>query len=139
MIFNELRADHRVDQQQPLLQEWFPLAVGTQTNGSVIRPASFLRCVWILSRRLVRFSRHRVLQQSRPLDQVGVFGRSVGDVALIAEALMGFDPDDPDTRPAARPALARIQAEEPPVPPKLAFVKNACLGSGGAFHPRSFC
>ncbi len=100
-----------------------PLAVGTQTNGSVIRPASFCG-VYGYKPTFGSISRHRVLPQSRPLDQVGVFGRSIGDVALIAEALMGFDPNDPDTRPVARPALVKTQAEEPPVPPKLAFVKT---------------
>ena len=100
-----------------------PLAVGTQTNGSMIRPASFCG-VYGFKPTFGSISRHRVLQQSRPLDQIGVFGRSIGDVALIAETLMGFDPNDPDTRQQARPALVKIQAEEPPVPPKLAFVKT---------------
>lgn len=100
-----------------------PLAVGTQTNGSVIRPASFCG-VYGYKPTFGLISRHLVLQQSRPLDQIGVFGRSVEDSALIAEVLMGYDPYDPDTRPIARPSLVKMQAQEPPVPPKLAFVKT---------------
>lgn len=100
-----------------------PLAIGTQTNGSVIRPASFCG-VYGYKPTFGLISRHLVLQQSRPLDQIGVFARSVEDAALVAEAIIGFDPLDPDTRPKAKPPLFLSQAKEPPVPPKLAFVKS---------------
>lgn len=100
-----------------------PVAIGTQTNGSVIRPASFCG-VYGYKPTFGLISRHLVLQQSQPLDQVGVFARNVEDAALVAEAIMGFDPNDPDTRPKARPPLFRCQAEEPPVAPKCAFVKS---------------
>lgn len=100
-----------------------PLAVGTQTNGSVIRPASFCG-VYGFKPTYGLISRHGILQQSPPLDQVGVFGRSIEDTALLAEALIGYDPNDRATRPQAAPALTEVQAEEPPVEPKLAFVKT---------------
>ena len=100
-----------------------PLAIGTQTNGSVIRPASYCGVYgYKPSHGLI--SRHRVLRQSPPLDQVGVFARTVEDAALVAERIMGFDDRDPDMRPGARPALVGTLAEEPPVPPRLAFVKT---------------
>ncbi len=100
-----------------------PLAVGTQTNGSVIRPASYCG-VYGFKPTHGLVSRHRVLQQSRTLDQVGVFARSVADLALVTEALMGHDPLDPDTRPRAAPRLAATAAEDPPVTPRLAFVRT---------------
>lgn len=100
-----------------------PLAVGTQTNGSVIRPASFCG-VYGYKPTFGLISRHLVLPQSRPLDQVGVFARSIEDAALIAQSLMGFDVNDPDTRVQAKPALVRTQSEKPPVTPRLAFVKT---------------
>jgi len=100
-----------------------PLAIGTQSNGSVIRPASYCGVYgYKPSHGLI--SRHRVLRQSPPLDQVGVFARTVEDAALVAERIMGFDDRDPDMRPGARPALVGTLAEEPPVPPRLAFVKT---------------
>jgi Asp-tRNA(Asn)/Glu-tRNA(Gln) amidotransferase A subunit family amidase len=100
-----------------------PLAIGSQTNGSVIRPASYCGVYgYKPSHGLI--SRYRVLRQSRILDQVGVFGRTVGDVALIAEQLMAFDDRDPDMRPRARPNLIGTTAEEPPVTPRLALVKT---------------
>ena len=100
-----------------------PLAIGTQTNGSVIRPASYCGVFgYKPSHGLV--SRYRVLQQSRALDQVGVFGRTVGDVALLAEQLMAFDDRDPDMRPRSRPNIIGTATEAPLVPPRLAFVKT---------------
>jgi len=100
-----------------------PLAIGTQTNGSVIRPASYCGvCGYKPSHGLI--SRYRVLQQSRVLDQVGVFGRTVEDVALLAQQLMAFDDRDPDMRPRSRPDLISMVAEAPLVPPRLAFVKT---------------
>ena len=100
-----------------------PLAIGTQSNGSVIRPASYCGIYgYKPSHGLI--SRHFVLQQSRPLDQVGVFARTIEDAALIAEQIMAFDDRDPDTRPRARPNLIEMLAGEPPVQPRLAFVKT---------------
>ncbi len=100
-----------------------PLAIGTQTNGSVIRPASYCGVFgYKPSHGLI--SRYRVLQQSRALDQVGVFGRSVEDVALLAQQLMGFDDRDPDMRPRSRPNIIGTATEAPLVPPRLAFVKT---------------
>jgi Asp-tRNA(Asn)/Glu-tRNA(Gln) amidotransferase A subunit family amidase len=100
-----------------------PLAIGTQTNGSVIRPASYCG-VYGYKPSYGRISRHFVLQQSRPLDQVGVFARTIEDAALIAESIMAFDDRDPDTQMRARAKLVETLAEEPPVQPRLAFVKT---------------
>lgn len=100
-----------------------PLAIGTQTNGSVIRPAAYCGTVGFKPS-FGLISRHGVLKQSRPLDQIGVIARNVEDAALLAEQLIGYDEDDPDTRPLARPPLREIAMQEPPVPPTLAFVKT---------------
>lgn len=100
-----------------------PLAIGTQTNGSTIRPASYCG-VYGFKPSHGLISRHFVLQQSRLLDQVGVFARTLEDAALIAEQLIAFDDHDPDTRPRARPKFIDTMAEEPPVTPHLAFVKS---------------
>ncbi len=52
-----------------------PLALGTQTNGSVIRPASYCGVYgYKPSHGLI--SRYGVLKQSRTLDQIGVFART---------------------------------------------------------------
>ncbi len=101
-----------------------PLAIGSQTNGSVIRPASYCGVVgYKPSHGLI--SRYRVLTLSRQLDHVGVFARSVEDAALLAQQMMGFDEQDPDTRPMPRHDLVGIATSEPPTPPRLAFVKTS--------------
>lgn len=101
-----------------------PLAIGTQTNGSTIRPAAYCGVYgYKPSHGLI--SRYRVLALSRRLDHVGVFGRSVEDVALIARLMMGYDEQDPDTAPSATPDLLRIAGEPPPTPPRLAFVRTS--------------
>ena len=100
-----------------------PLTIGTQTNGSVIRPAAYCGVVGFKPS-FGLISRHGILKQSRPLDQVGVMARSVEDVALLAEQLIGYDENDPATRALARPMLRETAMQEPPVPPTLAFVKT---------------
>ncbi len=100
-----------------------PLAVGSQTNGSVIRPASFCG-VFGYKPTHGLISRYRVLKQSRPLDTVGVLARSLGDLALIAEPLMAYDDRDPDMRPRAAPRISRVMAEEAPAEPRFAFVRS---------------
>jgi Asp-tRNA(Asn)/Glu-tRNA(Gln) amidotransferase A subunit family amidase len=100
-----------------------PIAIGSQTNGSVIRPAAFCG-VYGFKPTFGLIPRSGVLKLSRTLDQMGVFGRTLADVALAAEQLVGDDPLDLDTRPRARIPLVESAAEEPPLPPVLAFVKG---------------
>jgi len=100
-----------------------PLALGTQTNGSIIRPASFCG-VYGFKPTHGLVPRTGVLRQARTLDTVGVMARSIEDIALLMESIAGHDDGDPDTRPVARPPFVRIAAEEPPLPPTLAFVRT---------------
>jgi Asp-tRNA(Asn)/Glu-tRNA(Gln) amidotransferase A subunit family amidase len=100
-----------------------PGAIGSQTNGSVIRPAAYCGVVGFKpSHGLI--PRNGALMLSRTLDHVGVFARTVEDAALLAECLAGYDAEDADTRPLARPLLAATAASEPPLPPRFAFVKS---------------
>jgi Asp-tRNA(Asn)/Glu-tRNA(Gln) amidotransferase A subunit family amidase len=99
-------------------------AIGSQTNGSVIRPAAFCGVVGFKPTHGL-ISRAGALELSRTLDHVGVFARSVEDAALLAEQLAGFDEDDADTRPTAKPPFASVAASEPPLPPRFAFVRSA--------------
>ena len=100
-----------------------PGAIGTQTNGSTIRPAAYCGVVGFKPTHGL-IPRSGALMLSRALDHVGVFARSVEDAALLAETLVGFDAEDPDTRPMARPPFAATAASEPPLPPRFAFVKS---------------
>jgi Asp-tRNA(Asn)/Glu-tRNA(Gln) amidotransferase A subunit family amidase len=101
-----------------------PLALGSQTNGSVIRPASFCG-VYGFKPTHGLIPRSGMLQVSRTLDTVGVFARTLEDVALLTEQLVGFDERDPDSRPRARIPFREVAAEEPPIPPMVALVKTS--------------
>jgi Asp-tRNA(Asn)/Glu-tRNA(Gln) amidotransferase A subunit family amidase len=100
-----------------------PLAVGSQTNGSVIRPAAFCG-VYGFKPTHGLIPRTGILNLSRALDQVGVFARSLDDVALVTEQLIGYDEGDPDTNPRARIPFLDISLEPPPLEPMLAFIKT---------------
>ncbi len=100
-----------------------PLSIGTQTNGSIIRPASYCGVVgYKPSHGLI--SRYRILQQSLHLDHVGVFAQNVVDAALIAEQLMVFDKRDPSMKARTRPNLIETIEQGPLVPPRFAFIKT---------------
>jgi Asp-tRNA(Asn)/Glu-tRNA(Gln) amidotransferase A subunit family amidase len=100
-----------------------PLAIGTQTNGSVIRPASFCGVVGYKPS-FGRIARGGVLRQSPVLDQIGVFARNVDDAAALAEALFGPDPSDPATAQAPTPPLSTIAATQPPTRLRMAWSRT---------------
>ncbi|MEA3193609.1 MAG: hypothetical protein QOD26_1942 [Betaproteobacteria bacterium] len=100
-----------------------PLALGSQTAGSTIRPGAFCG-VYAFKPTHGLVPRTGVLQLSRTLDHVGLFARTLEDVALLAEAVAGYHEGDADTRPRARIAFREALSEEPPVPPMLGFVKT---------------
>src|SRR5919106_1593164 len=90
-----------------------PLALGSQTAGSVIRPAAFCG-VYGFKPTHGLIPRTGILTLSRTLDHVGLFARSLEDIALLLEQLQGYDEGDPDTRPRARIPFREIAREEPP-------------------------
>ena len=100
-----------------------PVAFGSQTTGSTIRPAAYCG-VYGFKPTHGLISRHGMFQLSRTLDHVGVFARGVDDIALLLESVVGYDQRDPDTRPLAAVPYRAIAAEEPPLAPMLAFVKT---------------
>lgn len=97
-----------------------PLAIGTQTNGSVIRPASFCGSYGFKPTRGV-ISRRGILRTSGSLDQVGVFARTLEDLALLADAIGGYDPADPLSYSRPRPAMLAGARAEVPIEPALAW------------------
>jgi len=63
-----------------------PIALGTQTNGSVIRPASFCG-VYALKPTNGLFPTDGVLEEAPSFDTIGVFARSLEDLAAVAQVL----------------------------------------------------
>lgn len=90
-----------------------PLAVGTQTGGSVIRPASFCG-VTGFKPSFGALPRTGVLMQSHTLDTLGVFAKDIEGAALLAEALFGQDAGDPDSAPVPAPRLLETARAAPP-------------------------
>ena len=99
-----------------------PLALGTQTNGSVIRPASFCGTYGFKPTRGL-ISREGILQTSETLDQVGVLARSLEDLAVLTDCLMGFDRADPGSLWQPKPDLASAVKADPPVEPCFAWIE----------------
>jgi Asp-tRNA(Asn)/Glu-tRNA(Gln) amidotransferase A subunit family amidase len=121
-----------------------PLALGTQTAGSLIRPAAYCGVVGYKPS-LERVPRGGVKLQAESFDTVGGFGRSVRDAALLGAVLLGderllswqeasaprlglaptpqFDRADADTRGAWQQAVAALA-------PAAADCADAALPSG---------
>lgn len=99
-----------------------PLAIGTQTGGSVIRPASFCG-VTGYKPTFGAIPRHGILPQSPTLDTVGVFASDPAGAALLAEVLFGHHADDPATGLHPAPALHAAATSKPPLAPVFGFVR----------------
>src|SRR5205085_3374165 len=100
-----------------------PLALGSQTTGSTIRPASYCG-VYGMKPTHGLIPRHGMFQLSRTMDHVGLFARGLDDLALLLETLVSYDERDPDSHPRARPPYRAVAAEEPAIPPTFGFVKG---------------
>jgi len=89
--------------------------MGSQTAGSVLRPAAYNGVVG-LKPSMGRVSRRGVIPVSWSVDTLGTFSRTVGDAALMLSALSGHDPDDP------------FSADLAPTPPTLGKGKPLKIG-----------
>jgi Asp-tRNA(Asn)/Glu-tRNA(Gln) amidotransferase A subunit family amidase len=119
---------------------FFPLAFGTQTAGSVIRPAAYCGVVGYKPS-FGMINRHGMKLMSESLDTVGVLARSVADCALLAGAVAGRDLGDPDARPerAPRIGICRSPAWDVALPEThalLARVASALARAGASVVER---
>ena len=98
-----------------------PGALGSQTAGSVLRPAGYCGVVG-LKPTFGRISRRNVLPFAWSLDTMGVLVRTVRDAALLLQALAGHDPRDSGSED--RPLDDYRAAADSPRPPRLGLVQD---------------
>lgn len=100
-----------------------PVSIGTQTNGSVIRPASYCG-VYGFKPSFGLIPRTGVFETAPSLDQIGFFGRSLEDIACIAQVVAGDDGHDPATKGRSPHRFYEIYRQDFPMKPRFCFVKT---------------
>jgi len=98
------------------------VAVGTETDGSIVSPASVCGIVGIKPT-VGLISRNGLIPMSASQDTAGAMARTVRDAALLLSVLAGPDPQDPATQVRGRPSAAKFA---PPARPHA--LKGARLG-----------
>jgi Asp-tRNA(Asn)/Glu-tRNA(Gln) amidotransferase A subunit family amidase len=100
-----------------------PVAIGTQTLGSVIRPAAFCGVVGYKPS-FGAISRTGIHPFSSTLDHVGVFARSASDAAWFAACLMGPDARDEATQVRGAQHTLAVPLAPLAQPPRLVVVRT---------------
>ncbi len=100
-----------------------PASIGSQTGGSIIRPASYCGVVGYKPTYGL-ISRNGVLRTSYSLDHMGVFGRKVEDVAMLAKVLIKKDKFDPATIHYSTENMLTETKKGPLFEPKFIFYKT---------------
>ncbi len=98
-----------------------PAALGSQTVGSVLRPAAYNGVVGFKPT-FGRVSRHGVVPVSWNLDTVGWLVRSVEDAALLLQVTAGPDGDDPIS--SRQPVGDYLSAIKNPSPPRIGLLRR---------------
>jgi aspartyl-tRNA(Asn)/glutamyl-tRNA(Gln) amidotransferase subunit A len=104
-----------------------PLALGSDTGGSIRQPASFCGIVG-LKPTYGRVSRFGLVAYGSSLDQIGPFAHTVADAALLLEVIAGHDPRDSTSVAQPVPAYTRTLDER--VRPLTIGVAREHFGAG---------
>ena len=112
---------------------FFPLAYGTQTAGSILRPAAYCGVAgYKPSFGLINRAGMKIMSDS--LDTIGVMARSVADCALFAGAVSGHDLGCPDTKPERPPriGICRSPSWDQALPETVALLERVTVALGRA-------
>lgn len=104
-----------------------PLALGSDTGGSIRMPASFCGIAG-MKPTYGRVSRYGLVAYGSSLDQIGPFGRCVADVALMLNVIAGHD--DRDSTSVAQPAPDYLAKLMEPVQPLTIGIPRELFGEG---------
>lgn len=99
-----------------------PAALGTQTAGSVLRPAAYCGVVG-MKPTYGRISRYGVFPLGYTLDHVGFLTRTVEDAAILLGVLAGSDPHDPTASPEPVPDYLR-SCKSLRRPPRVGIIRE---------------
>lgn len=94
-------------------------ALGSDTGGSIRQPASFCGVVG-LKPTYGAVSRYGVIAMASSLDQIGAFGKTVEDAAIVFKAVAGYDSRDATS--------AKIEYGDEIINPKLEDIKKLTVG-----------
>ena len=108
---------------------FFHIGFGTQTAGSIIRPAAYCGVVGFKpSYGTLHRAGMKVMSES--LDTIGVMARGVADCALAMGAMTGMDYGNPDLAAPRPPRLALVDASTPETAALMQRVADACRARG---------
>ena len=111
-----------------------PLAIACEARGGIAMSASFCGVFGFRPTRGI-ISRRGAFSSSQTLDQIGVFGRGLEDVAFLADMLGGYDAADAASYLRPRPRMREGLRSKPPVEPDFIWLDMPCddrLSAAGA-------
>ena len=106
-----------------------PMALGSQTSGSTLRPASFCG-IYGYKPTFGSISCLGVSAISRKLDHVGPLARSLEDLALLSDILMVYDPRDKEMRGNPNFSLQDAVARPLDGAPRIGFARTPAWHDG---------